>query len=161
MLGFLGNNIVTLITSSLNLVYSKVVVCDKWEKVEKKGVVSGYLCYRLHSSSVHWLSLSVMVCFNVFCCKFNSFINSNKPQVIIYDRVGSGNKNIKEILITTPVKTLKRNSACAKRVKRKKFRRRAAIKPVIEHMMNHFRMKQNYLHGYKPLYINALLVTAG
>jgi IS5 family transposase len=48
-----------------------------------------------------------------------------------------------------------------KRVKRKKFRRRAAIEPVIGHLKKYFRMEQNYLQGDKSPKINALLAAAG
>lgn len=84
-----------------------------------------------------------------------------KPQEVIYDRGGRGKKSIKGVLISTPGKPLKRDSAYAKRVKRKKFRRRAAIEPVIGHLKKYFRMEQNYLHGDKSPKINALLAATG
>lgn len=84
-----------------------------------------------------------------------------KPQEVIYDRGGRGRKSINGVLISTPGKPLKRDSAYAKRVKRKKFRRRAAIEPVIGHLKKYFRMEQNYLHGDKSPKINALLAATG
>lgn len=84
-----------------------------------------------------------------------------KPQEVIYDRGGRGKKSINGVLISTPGKPLKRDSAYAKRVKRKKFRRRAAIEPVIGHLKKYFRMEQNYLHGDKSPKINALLAATG
>lgn len=84
-----------------------------------------------------------------------------KPQEVIYDRGGRGKKNINGVLISTPGKPLKRDSAYVKRVKRKKFRRRAAIEPVIGHLKKYFRMEQNYLHGDKSPKINALLAATG
>lgn len=45
--------------------------------------------------------------------------------------------------------------------KRKKFRRRAAIEPVIGHLKKEFRMGENYLHGESSPKINALLAAAG
>jgi len=84
-----------------------------------------------------------------------------KPQEVIYDRGGRGRKSINGVLISTPGKPLKRDSAYAKRVKRKKFRRRAAIEPVIGHLKKYFRMEQNYLHGVKSPKINALLAATG
>ena len=40
--------------------------------------------------------------------------------------------------------------------KRKKFRRRAAIEPVIGHLKKYFRMGENYLKGSISPHINAL-----
>jgi len=84
-----------------------------------------------------------------------------KPQEVIYDRGGRGKKSINGVLISTPGKPSKSDSAYAKRVKRKKFRRRAAIEPVIGHLKKYFRMEQNYLHGDKSPKINALLAATG
>jgi IS5 family transposase len=44
---------------------------------------------------------------------------------------------------------------------RKKFRRRAAIEPVIGHLKTDFRMAQNYLHGRASPRINAMLAATG
>ncbi len=44
---------------------------------------------------------------------------------------------------------------------REKFRRRAAIEPVIGHLKRHFRMGQNYLGGENSPQINAFLAAAG
>jgi IS5 family transposase len=48
-----------------------------------------------------------------------------------------------------------------KREKRKKFRRRAAIEPVIGQLKKDYRMGQNYLSGPKSPQINALLAATG
>ena len=84
-----------------------------------------------------------------------------KPQEVVYDRGGRGKTQINGVQISTPNKPLKRDSVYAKRVKRKKFRRRAAIEPVIGHLKKYFRMEQNYLHGDKSPKLNALLAAAG
>jgi len=84
-----------------------------------------------------------------------------QPQEVVYDRGGRGKKNIHDVLISTPGKPFKRDSVYEKRVKRKKFRRRAAIEPVIGHLKKYFRMEQNYLQGDKSPKINALLAAAG
>lgn len=83
-----------------------------------------------------------------------------QPQEIVYDRGGRGKSQINGVLISTPNKPLKRDSEYIKRVKRKKFRRRAAIEPVIGHLKQHFRMGQNYLSGDNSPKINALLAAA-
>lgn len=80
------------------------------------------------------------------------------PQEIIYDRGGKGKKKIQTTLISTPDnKPLKRDTKYQKRTKRRKFRRRAAIKPVIGHLKSDFRMQQNFLHGEDSPQMNAFL----
>jgi IS5 family transposase len=84
------------------------------------------------------------------------------PKEVIYDRGGKGKKHIGETLISTPDgRPLKRDTAYQKKKKRKKFRRRAAIEPVIAHLKTDFRMRQNYLHGADSPQINAFLAATG
>ena len=83
------------------------------------------------------------------------------PKEVVYDRGGKGVKQIGDTIISTPGKPLKRDSEYEKRKKRNKFRRRAAIEPVIGHLKTDFRMGQNYLHGEKSPQINALLAATG
>jgi IS5 family transposase len=79
------------------------------------------------------------------------------PEELVYDRAGRGAQAIKGVKILTPSKPLKTDTAYAKQVKRKKFRRRAAIEPVISHLKFRYRMQQNYLHGETAPQINAFL----
>ena len=66
------------------------------------------------------------------------------PEELIYDRGGKGQKQIGKTKIRTPdYRPLKRDTIYQKRVKRKNFRRRAAIEPVIGHIKTDFRMGQN------------------
>jgi len=84
------------------------------------------------------------------------------PEEIIYDRGGKGIKEIGNTKISTPdYRPLKRDTAYQKRNKRKKFRRRAAIEPVIGHLKTDFRMQQNYLWREKSPQINAFLAATG
>ena len=84
------------------------------------------------------------------------------PKEVVYDRGGKGQKQIGNAIISTPDnRPLKRDSAYQKRKKKKKFRRRAAIEPVIGHLKTDFRMAQNYLHGKDSPQINAFLAAAG
>lgn len=83
------------------------------------------------------------------------------PEELIYDRGGKGAKQIGNTIISTPGKPLKRDSEYQKRKKRNKFRRRAAIEPVIGHLKTDFRMGQNYLHGENSPQINAFLAATG
>ena len=83
------------------------------------------------------------------------------PKEVVYDRGGKGAKQIGDTIISTPGKPSKRDSEYERRKKRKKFRRRAAIEPVIGHLKTDFRMGQNYLHGEQSPQINALLAATG
>lgn len=83
------------------------------------------------------------------------------PDEVIYDRGGKGKRSIKGVKISIPGKAKKKASAYQKQKERKKFRRRAAIEPVIGHLKQYFRMGQNYLHGKDSPKKNALLSAAG
>lgn len=84
------------------------------------------------------------------------------PKEIVYDRGGKGKKQIQNTIIATPDnRPLKRDTNYQKSKKRKKFRRRAAIEPVIGHLKTDFRMGQNYLNGKNSPQINAFLAATG
>jgi len=83
------------------------------------------------------------------------------PGEVVYDRGGKGEKQIGNTVISTPSKPLKRDSLYQKRKKRIKFRRRAAIEPIIGHLKTHFRMEQNYLWGKQSPQINAFMAATG
>lgn len=84
------------------------------------------------------------------------------PVEVVYDRGGRGQKQIGNTIISTPDnRPLKRDTEYQKKKKRQKFRRRAAIEPVIGHLKSDFRMGQNYLHGALSPQINAFLAAAG
>ena len=83
------------------------------------------------------------------------------PKEIVYDRGGKGQKLIGDTLISTPSKPLKRDSQYQKKKKRIKFRRRAAIEPIIGHLKTDFRMGQNYLWGEQSPQINVFLAATG
>ena len=84
------------------------------------------------------------------------------PKEVIYDRGGRGKKQIQNTVISTPdTRPLKRDTEYQRKNKRKKFRRRAAIEPVIGHLKTDFRMGQNYLHGTESPQINVFLAATG
>ena len=88
--------------------------------------------------------------------------NLHLPREVVYDRGGKGQKQIGNTIVSTPDnKPLKRDSDYQKRKKKTKFRRRAAIEPVIGHLKTDFRMAQNYLHGEESPQMNAFLAAAG
>ncbi|MDT8414674.1 MAG: IS5/IS1182 family transposase, partial [Flavobacteriaceae bacterium] len=79
------------------------------------------------------------------------------PQELVYDRGGKGKTQIKGVKISTPSPPKKADTAYQKRVKRKKFRTRAAIEPIIGHLKTDFRMAQNYFWGETGPQINAFM----
>ncbi|MBC35148.1 MAG: IS5/IS1182 family transposase [Bacteroidetes bacterium] len=83
------------------------------------------------------------------------------PDELLYDRGGKGVKRVGNTLISTPNKPLKKDSPYQKHRKRKNFRRRAGIEPVIGHLKSQFRMGQNYLHGENSPQLNAYLAATG
>jgi len=79
------------------------------------------------------------------------------PKEIIYDRGGKGKKEIEGVKILTPGKAKKTDSDYERQKKRKRFRSRAGIEPIIGHLKSDFRLAQNYLLGEEGIQINALL----
>ena len=79
------------------------------------------------------------------------------PEELIYDRGGRGKKEIKGVKISTPSPPKKTDTAYQKQTKRKKFRTRAAIEPIIGHLKANFRLAQNYFHKETGPKINAML----
>ena len=88
-------------------------------------------------------------------------LHGKLPGEIVYDRGGKGKPEIMGVKISTPGKPLKKDSAYQKQLKRRKFRLRAGIEPVIGHLKTDFRMAQNYLSGSKSPKINAMLAATG
>ena len=79
------------------------------------------------------------------------------PKEIIYDRGGKGKTQIRDVKILTPDKARKTDTPYQKQCKRKKFRSRAGIEPIIGHLKTDHRMAQNYLHAEEGIQINALM----
>lgn len=77
------------------------------------------------------------------------------PKEIVYDRGGRGKSEVLGVKLSTPKPPLKKDTEYQKRAKRKKFRTRAAIEPIIGHLKTDFRMGQNYYHGKIGPQINA------
>lgn len=85
-------------------------------------------------------------------------INNQKlPEELVYDRGGKGKTEIKGVKISTPSPPKKSDTAYQKRTKRKKFRTRAAIEPIIGHLKTDFRLAQNYFMGKCGPQMNAFM----
>ena len=82
----------------------------------------------------------------------------SKPIVeAICDRGYRGKKEVGGTVICIPDSPKKRDTKYQKEQKRKKFRRRAAIEPIIGHVKSDHRMQRNYLKGFVGDEINLLL----
>jgi IS5 family transposase len=79
------------------------------------------------------------------------------PKELVYDRGGKGKSEIKGVKISIPSTPRKTDTAYQKQTKRKKFRTRAAIEPIIGHLKTDFRLAKNYFMGETGPQINALL----
>lgn len=79
------------------------------------------------------------------------------PKELVYDRGGRGKSEIKGVKISIPSTPRKKDTAYQKQTKRKKFRTRAAIEPIIGHLKTDFRLAKNYFLGETGPQINALL----
>lgn len=78
----------------------------------------------------------------------------------ICDRGYRGAKEIDGTIISIPDIPKKRDTKYQKDKKRKKFKRRAAIEPIIGHVKSDHRMQRNYLKGFIGDEINLLLAAS-
>ena len=78
----------------------------------------------------------------------------------ICDRGYRGKKEVDGTAICIPDTPKKRDTKYQKEQKRKKFRRRAAIEPIIGHVKSDHRMQRNYLKGFVGDEINLLLAAS-
>ena len=93
----------------------------------------------------------------------NHFWNRWKPVVKSSQKnsftieVAEEKSEIKGVKISIPSTPRKKDTAYQKQTKRKKFRTRAAIEPIIGHLKTDFRLAKNYFMGETGPQINALL----
>jgi IS5 family transposase len=78
----------------------------------------------------------------------------------ICDRGYRGKKEVDGTVICIPDSPKKRDTRYQKEQKRKKFRRRAAIEPIIGHVKSDHRLERNYLKGFIGDEINLLLAAS-
>ena len=78
----------------------------------------------------------------------------------ICDRGYRGKKKVGDTVVCIPGTPKKRDTKYQKEQKRKKFRRRAAIEPIIGHTKSDHRLARNYLKGFIGDEINLLLAAA-
>ncbi|GAB6161948.1 IS5-like element IS1478 family transposase [Desulfothermus naphthae] len=87
-------------------------------------------------------------------------IVGKRPEVAICDRGFKGKSKIGSTKIIIPKSPKKKATPYQKSKMRKRFRRRAAIEPVIGHLKSDFRLARNFLKGTIGDTINLLLAAA-
>jgi IS5 family transposase len=90
------------------------------------------------------------------CTRIMQMIEGEQPKRAVVDRGCRGRKEINGTAILIPSVPKATDTAYQKRKKRKKFRARAAIEPVIGHLKYDHRMLRNYLSGTLGDIINAM-----
>jgi IS5 family transposase len=90
-------------------------------------------------------------------------VNKHRTKPIveaICDRGYRGKKEVDGTVVCIPDTPKKKDTRYQKEQKRKKFRRKAAIEPIIGHVKSDHRMQRNYLKGFVGDEINLLLACA-
>lgn len=89
--------------------------------------------------------------------------NANRTTPVkeaICDRGYRGVKEVEGATVCIPGKPLKKDTKYQKEQKRKKFKRRAAIEPIIGHLKSDHRLSRNTLKGFMGDEINLLLAAS-
>jgi len=89
-----------------------------------------------------------------------SVLAGTLPKRCTVDRGYRGRKQVQGILVDIPKKPTQKQSAYHKSKERKRFRKRAAIEPVIAHLKQDHRMGRNFLDGVVGDAVNCLLAGA-
>jgi len=87
-------------------------------------------------------------------------LRGSRPKVAIADRGYKGKTRIGETEILLPKPPKKSSTEYEKKKARNRFRRRAAIEPVIGHLKTDYRMARNFLKGVIGDSINLMLAAA-
>jgi IS5 family transposase len=83
------------------------------------------------------------------------------PKNAWVDRGYKGKQLVGETIINMPKPPLKKDTEYQKRKKRKHFRKRAAIEPIIGHLKQDYRAAKNYLKGQIGDAINFMMAATG
>ena len=116
------------------------------------GIVVGITSFEKNISDVHTLEQTLVQV---------KRITGVLPKEVICDRGYRGKKKIEDTTITIPTPLHANSSRYEKEKIRIKFRRRAAIEPVISHLKYDHRMERNFLKGIYGDFVNCVLAAAG
>jgi transposase, IS5 family len=118
----------------------------------KTGIIVGATSFETNKSDVHTLEQTLTQV---------KYITGKMPKEAICDRGYRGRKKVENTKIVIPNPLPADSSRYQKEKIRKKFRRRAAIEPIIGHLKQDHRMERNFLKGLYGDFVNCVLAAAG
>jgi IS5 family transposase len=118
---------------------------------KKSGIIVGAYSLEKNEYDGHTLPKALDQC---------QELRGSRPKVAIADRGYKGSGRIGETEILIPKVPKKGRSEYEKKKARARFRRRAAIEPIIGHLKTDYRLVRNYLKGVIGDSINLMLAAA-
>ena len=119
---------------------------------QKTGIIIGAMTFKTNVYDGHTLE-------DVLAQTYS--LTGKEPKTASVDRGYKGKQTVGMTQINIPKPPLKKDNAYQKRKKRKHFRRRAAIEPVIGHLKSDHRAARNFLKGQIGDSINFIMAAAG
>ena len=119
---------------------------------QKSGIIVGVMTFKTNVYDGHTLE-DVLI--------QTKQLTGKTPKTASVDRGYKGKQVVGNTQINIPKPPLKRDPLYQKRKKRKHFRRRAAIEPIIGHLKADHRVARNFLKGQLGDSINFMLAAAG
>jgi len=119
---------------------------------QKTGIIVGAMTFKTNPYDGHTLEEVL---------NQTKQLTGKAPQTATVDRGYKGKQQVGLTHINFPKPPLKRDNEYQKRKKRKYFRRRAAIEPIIGHVKHDHRAEINYLKGQIGDSINLMMAAAG
>lgn len=119
---------------------------------QKTGIIVGAMTFKTNVYDGHTLE-------DVLAQTYA--LTGKTPKTATVDRGYKGKQQIGSTQINLPKPQLKKDSDHQKRKKRKYFRRRAAIEPIIGHLKQDHRVANNFLKGQIGDSINFVMAAAG
>jgi len=118
----------------------------------QSGIVVGITSFKENISDVHTLEQTLNQV---------KYVTDKAPREAICDRGYKGKKKVADTIITIPKPLPADSTRYEKEKVRVKFRRRAAIEPIIGHLKHDHGMNRNFLKGIYGDFVNCVLAAAG
>lgn len=119
---------------------------------QKTGIIVGAMTFNTNVYDGHTLPEVL---------KQTRLLTGKTPKTATVDRGYKGKQMVGNTKINIPKPPLKRDSEYQKRKKRKQFRRRAAIEPIIGHLKTDHRAARNFLKGQTGDSVNFIMAATG
>ena len=119
---------------------------------QNTGIIVGAMTFKTNVYDGHTLQAVL---------KQTSELTGRPPKTATVDRGYKGKQLVGSTKINIPKPPLKKDNAYQKMKKRKHFRRRAAIEPIIGHLKQDHRAARNFLKGQIGDNINFMMAAAG